>query len=92
MPAYVKVELRQRAADLLLVVQDDGAGFDVAAALGRAAHGASLGLLGLQERVLLVGGQVTIDFDSPASGTTITALLPNTPNMPLERRRRGGAR
>jgi PAS domain S-box-containing protein len=87
----VTVELRQRAADLLLVVQDDGAGFDVAAALERAAGGASLGLLGLQERVLLVGGQVTID-SAPAAGTTITALLPTTPNTPLERRRRGGVR
>jgi PAS domain S-box-containing protein len=87
----VTVELRQRAADLLLAVQDDGAGFDVAAALERAAGGASLGLLGLQERVLLVGGQVTID-SAPAAGTTITALLPTTPNTPLERRRRGGVR
>jgi signal transduction histidine kinase len=87
----VQVELRQGDAGLLLLIRDDGVGFDVAAALERATHGASLGLLGLQERVLLIGGQVTIE-STPAAGATITARLPPMPNMQLERRRRGSAR
>ena len=43
-------------------MRDDGVGFDVAAARGRAARGESLGLLGLEERVELAGGQVSIEL------------------------------
>jgi len=44
--------------NLELTIRDDGVGFDVQSALKRAAHGASLGLLGMEERVSLVGGQM----------------------------------
>ena len=47
----VQVELRRREGEMQLSVRDDGVGFDVQAALESAAHGASLGLLGMRERV-----------------------------------------
>jgi PAS domain S-box-containing protein len=72
---HVSVELRPGPPELQLIIRDDGVGFDVRAALERAAHGASLGLLGMQERVLLVGGQIDIE-STPAQGTEIRARFP----------------
>ena len=53
-----------------VVVEDDGAGFDP-----DATPGGRLGLLGMRERVELVGG--TIDIESrPGAGTTVAAQIP----------------
>ncbi|BAZ21260.1 multi-sensor signal transduction histidine kinase [Kalymmatonema gypsitolerans NIES-4073] len=57
----VTVELRQQEAQLHLVINDDGIGFNVEAARERATHGGSLGLLGMEERALLVGSQFNIE-------------------------------
>jgi len=59
------------------VVRDDGRGFDVPAARKRAAHGGSQGLLSMQERVALAGGDLEID-SAPGRGTTVRARLPLT--------------
>jgi signal transduction histidine kinase len=69
------VELRKGEAELHLMVRDDGSGFDVEAAQQRAVQGASLGLLGMQERVLLVGGQFDLT-STPRAGTTLRVRLP----------------
>ena len=71
----VDVELSHANGTLQLVVRDDGHGFDVAAARRRAAQGGSQGLLGMQERVALAGGELEID-SAPARGTAIRARLP----------------
>jgi PAS domain S-box-containing protein len=85
----VRVELRQREDELQLIICDDGVGFDVQAALDRAAHGASMGLLGLEERALLVGGQIEIE-SAPGRGTEIRACFPLTlPPSPEEGDERG---
>jgi PAS domain S-box-containing protein len=73
----VGVELRQRGDELQLVVRDDGVGFDVQTTLNRAAHGASMGLLGMEERALPLGGQVEIK-SAPGRGTEIRARFPLT--------------
>jgi two-component system sensor histidine kinase UhpB len=62
---------------LEVIVRDNGAGFDVAAARQRAVRGASLGLLGMQERVALLGGRMEID-SAPGRGTEIRVRLPRT--------------
>ncbi len=72
----VRIELHQKDNELELVVTDDGVGFDVPAARDRAASGASIGLLGMEERVLLVGGQLVIE-SIPSCGTTIRARFPS---------------
>ncbi len=69
------VKLRQSNGELLLEIRDDGVGFDVADSRKRASHGASLGLLGLQERVQLVGGRLTIRSE-PGHGTEMRARIP----------------
>jgi signal transduction histidine kinase len=72
---HVHVELRQYGTELHLLVRDDGKGFDVRAAQERAAQGVSTGLLGMQERVWLVGGEIDIN-SAPARGTEIRVRFP----------------
>lgn len=75
---HVRVELRRDEAGLHLTVSDDGAGFDVASARQRARQGDSFGLLGIEERVDLAGGQV--QFQSRlGDGTTIRVDFPLEP-------------
>ncbi|HEU4386496.1 MAG TPA: PAS domain S-box protein [Blastocatellia bacterium] len=71
----VSVELRQTDHALALSVRDDGQGLDVIAARERATSGQSFGLLGMQERVLLVGGEIEIT-SAPGAGTEILARFP----------------
>jgi signal transduction histidine kinase len=61
------------ATDVLSIqIEDQGRGFDPEVAL---ATTRSRGLAGIQERVMLLGGQVTIE-SKPRAGTQITAQLP----------------
>jgi signal transduction histidine kinase len=60
---------------LELNVRDDGIGFDAAAARARALGGASLGLLGMEERASLVGGRFEV-VSAPGNGTEVRAYLP----------------
>jgi signal transduction histidine kinase len=58
-----------------LRVSDDGRGFDPERVLGLTVHTRSVGLLGMQERVRLLNGSVTID-SQPGAGTTILIEIP----------------
>ena len=71
----VDVELSEATGTLQLVVRDDGQGFDVAAARRRATQGGSQGLLSMQERVALAGGELEIE-SAPGKGTAVRARLP----------------
>ncbi len=64
---HVTIDLRREDATMLLSVVDDGCGFDLAAVRARAVQGASMGVLGMQERAMLVGGQLDI-ASSPGQG------------------------
>jgi signal transduction histidine kinase len=72
---HVLVALRQRDTELELMIRDDGVGFDVRSALERAAHGASLGLLSMEERVALIGGKMEIESVA-MRGAEIRACFP----------------
>ena len=82
----VRIELRQTEAELLLVVRDDGVGFDVARALERTAHNENFGLLAMQERVRLVAGEIEFE-SSPRCGTQIRARFPLDVSMLSPERR-----
>ena len=71
----VLVELRPDSESIRLLIQDDGLGFDHQAAMVRASLGASLGLLGMQERAQLIGGELEIE-SKPGRGTTVAVWLP----------------
>lgn len=73
--SQVQVRMTYQSAQLELIVQDDGIGFNVAAIRERTSGDASLGLLGMQERVQLVGGQIEFISD-PERGTIIRAVFP----------------
>lgn len=66
----VTVTLALHGVTLLLMIEDDGVGFDVSSMLERVARGESFGLSGMQERALLRDGQLTVD-SAPGRGTTI---------------------
>lgn len=69
---HVTIQLWEHDGSIHLTIQDDGQGFNVQEALNGAAHGRSLGLLGMKERVLLAGGELEI-ASAPNSGTEIHA-------------------
>jgi PAS domain S-box-containing protein len=86
--SHVLIELKQRGTELHLVIRDNGMGFDVPTALKRAAGGASLGLLGMHERVNLVRGRIGIE-STQGQGTLIQAHFPlSSPPSFVERRTR----
>ncbi len=72
---HVYVSLGRRNGELWLAVEDDGIGFDQSAARDRAVQGASLGLLGMQERVVLLGGRLDLD-STLMRGTRIQVYFP----------------
>ncbi|MCL4562038.1 MAG: GAF domain-containing sensor histidine kinase [Chloroflexi bacterium] len=84
----VWVELKQRDAYLEINIRDDGIGFDVMAARERGENDTSLGLIGMEERVQLVGGNLQIKSNpNPGYGTEIRAVFPIPSVTPyLERR------
>lgn len=66
----VSIILEKRGNRVLLIVEDDGVGFDVEGLLETPAKKRRLGLLGMQERVALVGGSLSIE-STPGVGTTV---------------------
>jgi PAS domain S-box-containing protein len=77
----VSLELHPTKGSLHLVVRDDGIGFDVATAQ----QDVSLGLLGMRERVGLLGGELDCK-SAPGRGTEIHAFLPFQRSDPEEPR------
>ena len=63
------IELQRRPM-VELTVRDDGIGFDPQTARLRSAEGASFGLLGMQERVELLGGEFAVE-SRPGHGTSV---------------------
>jgi signal transduction histidine kinase len=66
----VSILLTQRDGTAVAVLEDDGAGFDTGAI-----RGDGLGLVGMRERVGLLGGRLRIE-SSPGAGTTVRAEVP----------------
>jgi signal transduction histidine kinase len=78
----VFVELRLREGDLVLIVRDDGCGFEVEGAVDEAEAGQSLGLVSMQERAHLIGGTFEVRSE-PGSGTEIRVRTPiDAPGLP----------
>jgi PAS domain S-box-containing protein len=69
----VVVRLGEENGDLILEVQDNGKGI----AEAKLSESGSLGILGMQERALLLGGELNIS-SAPREGTTVRARIPQT--------------
>jgi signal transduction histidine kinase len=73
--SHVDLTIHQLADGVCMKIKDDGRSFQVEKAFN--AHGNKrLGLLGMQERLNMVGGRFEV-ASKPGSGTTITAFLPS---------------
>ncbi len=72
--SQVRLTLSQDNGCVRLEVSDNGIGFDPTAP-PRHAPGSGLGLVGVRERVALVGGRCTVD-SAPGQGTRIVVELP----------------
>ncbi|MEZ4730575.1 MAG: PAS domain S-box protein [Caldilineaceae bacterium] len=72
---HVSLILEQRAHEVVLIIEDDGCGFDVAAALATAGRRLHLGLSGMRERAGLVGGQLDVE-SAPGAGATVYLHIP----------------
>ena len=70
-----EVTVQQQNGRLELIVEDNGRGFNVGDTMEQAAAGKALGLLGMQERVDMQGGEVVIE-STPGKGTVIRASMP----------------
>ncbi|HEX2909196.1 MAG TPA: sensor histidine kinase, partial [Chloroflexia bacterium] len=78
-PRQVLVRLELAKTEAHLLIQDDGAGFDVTKLLkpGQVRLG-GYGLQGIRERLELVGGNFKLE-SSPGSGTTLRVTAPKDP-------------
>lgn len=71
----VLIQMAREGPRLSIEVEDDGRGFDPASVATPESSGRGLGLLGIRERVELLGGQVTID-STPGQGTRLAVSVP----------------
>lgn len=71
----VCVQLTCDESSVVVVVEDNGQGFDMAEVLARAGQPNGMGLLGMRERVTLLGGHFEIEAQ-PAQGTRLTFRIP----------------
>lgn len=74
----IRVSLARHAANLELLIQDDGIGFVVGAAPPTSSHATGIGLTSMQERARLLGGAVQM-ISVPGQGTLVRAILPLSP-------------
>ena len=73
--SYVEIDLDLSQSDCARVrVEDDGVGFDPAQRMVER-HDGGVGLWGMQERINLIGGRLTVD-SSPGEGTEIRVDVP----------------
>ena len=68
--SHVSIVLGRKGASVTAIIEDDGVGFDPARA-----REDGLGLIGMRERVALVGGRLTVE-SRPGAGTTFVAEVP----------------
>ena len=68
----VQIELEQTNETLVLNIQDDGRGFIE----GEEPGSRSLGIVGMRERAIAWGGEVTIQSVAPGKGTMVSLRMP----------------
>lgn len=67
----INVTLRQQPGKIMLTVEDNGVGFDPQEKMSAA----GMGLLGMQQRFEMLGGDVEIE-SRPGAGSRLTAIVP----------------
>jgi len=72
----VSISLNKNNSEFLLTISDNGKGFDVT----KIGYKKTLGLLGMKERTLMMGGKYEI-VSHPGKGTTILVRIPDQPSV-----------
>ena len=75
----VEVRLGREDGNIVLEVRDNGRGIDPE----QLSTGGSLGILGMQERALLLGGELTIS-GAPGKGTIVKVVIPDIHHLQSE--------
>jgi signal transduction histidine kinase len=71
----VSLIVERRRNELLVIIEDDGRGFDLEAVSGSAVRQRNFGLIGMRERAALVGGRLDIETE-PGAGVTLYLRIP----------------
>jgi signal transduction histidine kinase len=71
--SHASVVILRQLREITLLIEDDGQGFDLA--MARSKGDKCLGLMGMKERVNLLGGSFVIE-SAPGEGTTIRVKIP----------------
>jgi signal transduction histidine kinase len=72
----VTITLAWKAGGLILTIQDDGRGFALPDTLHKLVSQGHFGLMGMQERVGLIGGELVV-ISEPGQGTTVKVTWRN---------------
>jgi signal transduction histidine kinase len=78
----VSIVIVSEGGGVTVQVSDDGSGFDPATTLAGSARAGRLGLVGMHERVRMLGGRTEID-SRPGGPTVISATLPPWPSREI---------
>ena len=70
------VLIESRRGEIVLVIEDDGIGFEANEVRRVGQSGRGLGLIGMRERAAIIGGTIEIE-SSPGNGTTIFVRVPS---------------
>jgi signal transduction histidine kinase len=81
----IAVEIKETATAIYTQIKDNGRGFDVDQVMDNYEQRGSLGMLNLQERADLIGGELSIK-SVPDHGTRITIFVPKEDTERLRRR------
>ena len=73
----VNVLLERNKAGVTFIVEDNGKGFRLRKASKSTERGKGLGILGMRERAILIGGEVDIE-SAPGAGTTLFVRIPTS--------------
>lgn len=71
----VRLLLRGKKSSVVAFIEDDGQGFDVVKVIDREVPETGMGLLGIRERVILLGGTFNIQ-STPGQGTQLSLEIP----------------
>jgi signal transduction histidine kinase len=74
--ANVAIDVYDDTGAVVVMVEDDGQGFDVASVLQTYSKRGSLGLLQMRESARLIGAQLSLD-SSPGQGTRVRLRIPS---------------
>ena len=80
----VSVLIEHRPREIVLIIEDNGVGFDPTTGPRGSGRGGGLGLVGMRERAALLGGTLEIET-RPGEGTTVFVRVPNNAGTDVDK-------